>query len=130
MQQFSIKFQSSIIFLLNQILILYKILRRPIFGARLYYLRMCFQTAATSTEGMFQIHAKFMGVRLEHVDIDIQDLLQLQYEGVSVMNVFGKAKINVNLLLYLLNTKFYTRKRRWMTIQKKVFQNSIEGSNN
>ena len=61
---------------------------------------------------MFQIHAKFMGVRLEHVDIDIQDLLQLQYEGVSVMNVFGKAKINVNLLLYLLNTKFYTRKRR------------------
>ena len=53
-----------------------------------------------------------MGVRLEHVDIDIQDLLQLQYEGVSVMNVFGKAKINVNLLLYLLNTKFYTRKRR------------------
>ena len=85
---------------------------------------------------MFQIHAKFMGVRLEHVDIDIQDLLQvdllralnrapynpvfipsslclqLQYEGVAVMNVFGKAKINVNLLLYLLNTKFYTRKRR------------------
>ena len=62
---------------------------------------------------MFQIHAKFMGVRLEHVDIDIQDLLQLQYEGVAVMNVFGKAKINVNLLLFLLNTKFYTRKRRW-----------------
>ena len=73
---------------------------------------MCFQTATTSTDGMFQIHAKLMGVRLEHVDIDIQDLLQLQYEGVSVMNVFGKAKINVNLLLYLLNTKFYTRKRR------------------
>lgn len=65
-----------------------------------------------SSDGMFQIHAKFMGVRLEHVDIDIQDLLQLQYEGVAVMNVFGKAKINVNLLLFLLNTKFYTRKRR------------------
>jgi hypothetical protein len=50
--------------------------------------------------------------RLEHVDIDIQELLQLQYEGVAVMNIFGKAKINVNLLLHLLNAKFYGRKRK------------------
>ena len=41
------------------------------------------------------------------MDIDIQELLQLQYEGVAVMNIFGKAKINVNLLLHLLNAKFY-----------------------
>ena len=60
-------------------------------------------------EGLFQIHAKFMGVRLEHVEVDIQDLLQLQYDGVSVMNMFGKAKINVNLLLHFLNSKFYGR---------------------
>ena len=62
-----------------------------------------------SSNGLFQIHAKFMGVRMEHVEVDIQDLLQLQYDGVAVMNMFGKAKINVNLLLYLLNTKFYGR---------------------
>ena len=37
----------------------------------------------------------------------IQDLLKLQYEGVSVTDMFGKAKINVNLLLYFLNAKFY-----------------------
>ena len=65
----------------------------------------------SSNDGLFQIHAKFMGVRLEHVEIDIQDLLQLQYEGVAVMNIFGKAKINVNLLLHLLNSKFYSRRR-------------------
>jgi hypothetical protein len=41
----------------------------------------------------------------------IQDLLQMQYEGATVMNMFGKAKINVNLLLHFLNTKFYGRKR-------------------
>ena len=35
-----------------------------------------------------------------------QDLLQLQYEGVSVMKMY-KAKINVNLLIFLLNKKFY-----------------------
>lgn len=51
-----------------------------------------------------------MGVRLEHVDVDIQELLKLQYEGVAVMNMFGKARINVNLLLHLLNVKFYGRK--------------------
>ena len=63
-------------------------------------------------EGLFQIHAKFMGVRLEHVEVDIQDLLQLQYDGISVMNMFGKAKINVNLLLHFLNAKFYGRGRK------------------
>lgn len=36
-----------------------------------------------------------------------QDLLQLQYEGVAVMKMFGRAKINVNLLIFLLNKKFY-----------------------
>ena len=36
--------------------------------------------------------SRFMGVRLEHVVVDVQDLLQLQYEGVAVMNMFGKAR--------------------------------------
>ena len=36
-----------------------------------------------------------------------QDLLQLQYEGLAVMKMFGRAKINVNLLIYLINKKFY-----------------------
>lgn len=60
-------------------------------------------------EGNFQISARFMGVDMESVRVDIQDLLKLQYEGVSVTDMFGKAKINVNLLLYFLNTKFYGR---------------------
>ncbi len=37
----------------------------------------------------------------------VQDLLQLQYEGVAVMKMFDKAKVNVNLLIFLLNKKFY-----------------------
>lgn len=36
-----------------------------------------------------------------------QDLLQLQYEGLAVMKMFGRAKINVNLLIHLINKKFY-----------------------
>lgn len=32
--------------------------------------------------------------------------MQLQYEGVAVMKLFNKAKVNVNLLIFLLNKKF------------------------
>jgi len=63
-------------------------------------------------DGVFEVHARFMGVRLEHVELDIQELLQLQYEGVAVMNMFGKARINVNLLLHLVNCKFYGSKKK------------------
>merc|ERR1711874_855415 len=58
-------------------------------------------------DGLFEVSARFMGVDVEKVDIDIQELLRLQYEGATVMDMFGKAKINVNLLLHFLSTKFY-----------------------
>ena len=51
-----------------------------------------------------------MGIKLilmEKLVIDIQELLRLQYEGQAVLNMFGKAKVNVNLLLHFLNGKFY-----------------------
>eukprot|EP00096_Caligus_rogercresseyi_P007633 TRINITY_DN25587_c0_g1_i1.p1 TRINITY_DN25587_c0_g1~~TRINITY_DN25587_c0_g1_i1.p1 ORF type:complete len:594 (-),score=268.58 TRINITY_DN25587_c0_g1_i1:41-1729(-) len=70
-----------------------------------------FEIVPMEQDGVFEIHAKFMGVNLEHVEVNIQDLLQFQYEGVSVMNMFGKANINVNLLLHFLNSKFYGRKK-------------------
>ena len=37
----------------------------------------------------------------------LQDLLQLQYEGVAVMKMFDRARVNVNLLIFLINKKFY-----------------------
>ncbi|XP_032070317.1 ras GTPase-activating-like protein IQGAP2 isoform X1 [Thamnophis elegans] len=57
--------------------------------------------------GDFDIKAKFLGVEMEKVHLHFQDLLQMQYEGVSVMKMFEKAKVNVNLLIFLLNKKFY-----------------------
>lgn len=86
---------------------------------------------------MFDVKAKLMGVHLETVQLEYQvlflslllvrwrwvwvesdcvsvfcpsvsqDLLQLQYEGVAVMKLFDRATINVNLLIFLLNKKFY-----------------------
>ncbi|XP_010723846.1 ras GTPase-activating-like protein IQGAP2 isoform X3 [Meleagris gallopavo] len=57
--------------------------------------------------GDFEIKAKFLGVEMEKVQLNFQDLLQMQYEGVAVMKMFDKAKVNVNLLIFLLNKKFY-----------------------
>ncbi|XP_054279057.1 ras GTPase-activating-like protein IQGAP1 [Macrosteles quadrilineatus] len=71
------------------------------------YKNIMFEIRPTENHGVFSVCGKFMGVEMETIEIDIQNLLQLQFEGVSVMDIFNKAKININLLLYLLNTKFY-----------------------
>ncbi|MBN3294999.1 IQGA3 protein, partial [Amia calva] len=59
--------------------------------------------------GTFLVKARFMGVDMERFPLKYQDLLQLQYEGVAVMKMFDKAKINVNLLIFLLNKKFFKK---------------------
>uniref|UniRef100_A0A8C6YHB1 IQ motif containing GTPase activating protein 3 n=1 Tax=Naja naja TaxID=35670 RepID=A0A8C6YHB1_NAJNA len=59
--------------------------------------------------GKFQVKAKFMGVNMENFQLSYQDLLQLQYEGVAVMKMFERAKININLLIFLLNKKFFKK---------------------
>uniref|UniRef100_A0A8B9J2N3 IQ motif containing GTPase activating protein 3 n=1 Tax=Amazona collaria TaxID=241587 RepID=A0A8B9J2N3_9PSIT len=59
--------------------------------------------------GRFQVKAKFMGIDMERFQLHYQDLLQLQYEGVAVMKMFDKAKVNVNLLIFLLNKKFFKK---------------------
>uniref|UniRef100_A0A8D3D219 IQ motif containing GTPase activating protein 2 n=1 Tax=Scophthalmus maximus TaxID=52904 RepID=A0A8D3D219_SCOMX len=66
-----------------------------------------FDISPTEEVGDFEVKAKFMGVEMEKVKLHFQDLLQLQYEGVAVMKMFDKAKVNVNLLIFLLNKKFY-----------------------
>ncbi|KAH0541195.1 hypothetical protein KQX54_021250 [Cotesia glomerata] len=66
-----------------------------------------FEITPTEHSGLFTIKGKFMGVEMEKIEIDIQKLLQLQFEGAPILNLFDKAKVNVNLLLYLLNRKFY-----------------------
>ncbi|KAK9298625.1 hypothetical protein QLX08_008104 [Tetragonisca angustula] len=66
-----------------------------------------FEISPTEHTGLFSVRCKFMGVEMEKIDIDIQKLLELQFEGAPIMDMFGKAKVNVNLLLYLLNRKFY-----------------------
>uniref|UniRef100_A0A5F8H4C0 Ras-GAP domain-containing protein n=1 Tax=Monodelphis domestica TaxID=13616 RepID=A0A5F8H4C0_MONDO len=57
--------------------------------------------------GNFEIKTRSRDYEIEIVKLNIQDLLQMQYEGVTVMKIFGRVKMNVNLLIFLLNKKFY-----------------------
>ena len=40
-------------------------------------------------------------------EIVFQDLLQMQYEGVGRMKMFDQCVVNVNLLIFLINKKFF-----------------------
>ncbi|XP_028609108.1 ras GTPase-activating-like protein IQGAP3 [Grammomys surdaster] len=71
-----------------------------------HFRNVIFDITPGDEAGKFAINAKFLGVDMEKFQLHYQDLLQLQYEGVAVMKLFNKAKVNVNLLIFLLNKKF------------------------
>ncbi|XP_072917421.1 LOW QUALITY PROTEIN: ras GTPase-activating-like protein IQGAP1 [Hemitrygon akajei] len=68
-----------------------------------------FDIVQSEEAGTFEVRARFMGVDMERFHLKYQDLLQMQYEGVAVMKMFDKAKVNVNLLIFLLNKKFFKK---------------------
>nr|XP_003821099.2 ras GTPase-activating-like protein IQGAP3 isoform X3 [Pan paniscus] len=71
-----------------------------------HFRNVIFDITPGDEAGKFEVNAKFLGVDMEQFQLHYQDLLQLQYEGVAVMKLFNKAKVNVNLLIFLLNKKF------------------------
>ncbi len=57
--------------------------------------------------GVFDITATVLGVKVNSEELLFQDLLQKQYEGVGRMKLFDVCTVNVNLLIFLINRKFY-----------------------
>ncbi|KAF6293016.1 IQ motif containing GTPase activating protein 3 [Rhinolophus ferrumequinum] len=74
-----------------------------------HFRNVIFDITPGDEAGKFEVNAKFLGVDMERFQLHYQDLLQLQYEGVAVMKLFSKAKVNVNLLIFLLNKKFFQK---------------------
>ncbi|XP_049490744.1 ras GTPase-activating-like protein IQGAP3 [Panthera uncia] len=70
-----------------------------------HFRNVIFDISPGDEAGKFEVNARFLGVDVERFQLHYQDLLQLQYEGVAVMKLFNKAKVNVNLLIFLLNKK-------------------------
>lgn len=70
-----------------------------------------FEIYPNEKNGQFTVKVKYHGMEIEKQVVEFQTLLQLQFEGIPVHNLFNKAKINVNLLIYLLNKKFYGKRK-------------------
>ncbi|KAI9009158.1 hypothetical protein DFJ74DRAFT_352748 [Hyaloraphidium curvatum] len=63
---------------------------------------------SSNQPGVFLIDCSYMGVKLaEQMELRIEELLQQQNEGVRQITLFDVAKVNVNLLLFLINKRFF-----------------------
>ncbi|KAJ3219368.1 hypothetical protein HDU67_001587 [Dinochytrium kinnereticum] len=63
-------------------------------------------TIASDEAGVFTVEASLLGVKLsEKMELRLEDLLQSQYDGIQTMTLFDMAKVNINLLVYMINKK-------------------------
>lgn len=61
-----------------------------------------------SEVGLFQIRLLFKTMEVACIKLELQYLLELQFKNQTEIEIMDKAKINVILLLYLLDKKFYS----------------------
>ncbi|KAJ3303693.1 hypothetical protein HDV03_003566 [Kappamyces sp. JEL0829] len=65
-------------------------------------------TISSDEAGVFSMEVTLLGASVAEKEVlKLEDLLQNQYNKVDVVTLFEVAKINVNLLIFLLNKKFY-----------------------
>lgn len=58
--------------------------------------------------GVFLIESAYMGIKLpEKMELRLEDLLAAQDSNETVITLFDNAKVNLNLLIFLLNKKFF-----------------------
>ena len=62
--------------------------------------------------GVFVISAKAPFIERREEVVVFHDLLQLQYEGISTMRMFNMCTVNVNLLIFQINKKFFNKVMR------------------
>ncbi|KAJ2079411.1 iqgap- protein [Coemansia sp. RSA 988] len=68
-------------------------------------------TISSDVPGVFDVQVSLMGVKMPGggCEIQMQDLLQLQYDNVHTMTLYeGSVVVNTNLLVFLINKKFYS----------------------
>ncbi|KAJ1997840.1 iqgap- protein, partial [Coemansia thaxteri] len=67
-------------------------------------------TISSDVPGVFDVQVSLMGVKMPGggCELNMQDLLQLQYDNVQTMTLYeGSVVVNTNLLVFLINKKFY-----------------------
>ena len=69
-------------------------------------------TIGSDEAGIFDVSVQYSLIKgvvimQEKEQVRLDDLLQSQFEGQTVVELFDMAKININLLIHLINKKFY-----------------------
>jgi len=76
-------------------------------------LKMASITISCDTAGIFKFNASVYGTTAAEETIAFQDLLELQYNNVTTHKFFTEfvnpCTVNVNLLIFLINKKFYNK---------------------
>jgi Ras GTPase-activating-like protein IQGAP2/3 len=63
-------------------------------------------TISSDEAGVFMVEVSLLGVKVSKMEVKLEELLQYQFDNMTHINLNG-AKVNVNLLIYLVNKKFY-----------------------
>ncbi|KAJ3254482.1 hypothetical protein HK103_007118 [Boothiomyces macroporosus] len=64
-------------------------------------------TISSDEAGIFTLDVTLLGKSLGTETLKLEDLLQHQYNKVDIITILDCAKVNVNLLVFLINKKFY-----------------------
>ncbi|GAA6039162.1 hypothetical protein JCM8097_000443 [Rhodosporidiobolus ruineniae] len=64
-------------------------------------------TISSDEVGVFEIKARAMGVIKASVEMRLEDLLDAQFVGKQSLSIENVAKVSTNLLIHLINKKFY-----------------------
>ncbi|KAJ1918752.1 iqgap- protein [Tieghemiomyces parasiticus] len=65
---------------------------------------------SSDVPGLFGIEVSLLGIKMPggEMEIRLEDLLQYQFNNTPVISIFdGAVRVNVNLLVFLINRKFY-----------------------
>ncbi|KAK4047448.1 iqgap- protein [Microbotryomycetes sp. JL221] len=65
-------------------------------------------TISSDQVGLFELKTEFGDQTLTTIEIKLEDLLEMQFAGRQTLEIGTVAKVNLNLLVHLINRKFYT----------------------
>ena len=65
-------------------------------------------TISSNEPGVFKMEVTLLGASVANKEeLRLEDLLQMQYNKDDTVTLFDVAKVNLNLLIFLINKKFY-----------------------
>ena len=75
---------------------------------QLYRFPLINLTISSDESGVFNMEVTLLGASVAtKEELRLEDLLQRQYNKEDVITLFDTAKVNLNLLIFLINKKFY-----------------------